>query len=249
MNHRSAYDEAYIQYKVTVDTDPSLTPVEPYWLDVRNCSADPIYNVPGTKGRGSTQVRSWDYRVPEAGRVVAGGGHVHGGARRLTLTEPDCEDREIARSVPTWGLPDHPFYNVRPVLHEPGPINMSGFGTPTGIPVAEGERLRLSSLYEDSQPHVRVMGIMVIFVASDPEVTERCGPLPDDVTTVKTDSPVAGAPSSPTRSRSPDSTTAARRSRSRHRPAGSSASSRARRSTSGTASSRARTSGWTAARG
>src|SRR5262249_8648501 len=46
MNHRSAADHAYIHYEVTVDTNNSLTPVTPYWLDVRNCRADPIYNVP-----------------------------------------------------------------------------------------------------------------------------------------------------------------------------------------------------------
>lgn len=189
MNHRSARDQAYIQYKVTVDTDPSLTPVKPYWLDVRNCLADPIYNVPGTGKRGSTHVESSDFALPEAGRIVGGGGHVHGGAYKLTLTEPGCGDRRIGQSLPTWGLRDHPFYNVRPKLHEPGPISMSGFVTPTGIPVAEGERLRLNALYDNSRPHVRVMGIMVVYVASDPQVTERCGALPDDVTTLKTDQP------------------------------------------------------------
>ena len=189
MNHRPDLDHAYIRYRITYDTDPSIQPVTPYWLDVRNCRADPIYNVPGTGGPGSTDVRSSDVVVHHAGRVVAAGGHVHGGARRLTLTEPDCGNREIGRSIPTWGLPGHPFYHVRPVLHEPGPVKMSAFNTETGIPVEKGQVLRLNSEYDNSQPHTRVMGIMIAYLAKDPAVSDPCGPLPDDIRNVRIDRP------------------------------------------------------------
>jgi plastocyanin len=182
MNHRSAPDNAFIQYTVTTDTDPAIERVEPYWLDVENCRADPIYNVPGNQGPGSTHVESMEFQMPEAGRIIAGGGHVHGGAYGLNLRQPDCGDRLIADSTPTWGNPEHPFYNVRPVLHEPGPINMTAFGTEAGIPVSQGERLRLDSVYDNSLPHVRVMGIFVMYVDPDPGVTEACGELPSDVT-------------------------------------------------------------------
>jgi plastocyanin len=181
MNHRATVDNAFIQYTVTTDTDPSIKAVDPYWLDVENCRADPIYNVPGNGEPGSTHVRSMEFEMPESGRIIAGGGHVHGGAYGLNITQPDCGDRVIATSVPTWGLPEHPFYNVRPVLHEPGPINMTAFGTQTGIPVAAGERIRLDAVYDNSLPHVRVMGIMPIFVAPDDTVTDPCGPMPTDV--------------------------------------------------------------------
>jgi len=188
MNHRATTDQAYIQYKVTVNDDPSLESVTPYWLDVENCQADPIYNVPGTKKKGSKHTQSWDFVAPEAGRIVGGGGHVHGGARTLTLTQPDCGDRKVGESLPTWGKSKHPFYNVRPVLHEPGPISMSGFQSQTGIPVAEGQRLRLNSLYDNSLPHVRVMGIMLVYVAPDPGV-QGCESLPGDVQTLETTQP------------------------------------------------------------
>jgi len=194
MNHRSTVDEAYIQYTVTVETEKELTAVDPYWLDVKNCQADPIYNVPGTDEKGSTHERSSDFTFPEAGRIVAGGGHVHGGARRLTLTEPGCDDREISRSVPTWGSPDHPFYNVRPILHEPGPINMSGFLSESGIPIAAGETVRLHSQYDNSRPHARVMGINVVYFAPDPSVTEKCGPIPEDIQEFGTTEPGKHAP-------------------------------------------------------
>ena len=139
MNHRKRTDTAYIQYRVTYDTAPK-TPVTPYWLDIENCKADPVFDIPGGKKRGSTTRRSSVWDVPASGRIVAGGGHVHGGAKQLDLkrTGPDCT---LYSSKPTWGSAKHPFYNVKPVLHEPGPINMSGFTSATGLPVAPGRAI------------------------------------------------------------------------------------------------------------
>jgi Stress up-regulated Nod 19 len=183
MNHRKALDDAFIQYSYTVSSAPQQ-PVTPYWLDEVNCRSDPIYNVRGTGPRGSRDVRTSDYVMPVDGRIVAGAGHVHGGARKLTLTQPGCGNRRIAESIPTWGYASHPFYNVRPILHEPGPVNMTAFGSETGIPVKAGTRIRLNAIYENSRPHVRVMGIFPIFVAEGPgidPVSGTCDPLPSDL--------------------------------------------------------------------
>jgi plastocyanin len=230
MNHRSASDHAFIHYEVTIDSNP-LKPVTPYWFDVRDCRADPIYNVPGVppaakkskrakkhkgakasaaskhkKGHGKkgkkkrkktraapTTDETHDITFAESGYLVAGAGHVHGGAIKETLTEPNCGNRQVAESDPTWGLSDHPFYNVRPILHEPGPINMSAFRSTTGLPVHAGETLRLNSIYDDSQPHVRVMGILIAYLAADPSVTQNCGPIPN-WEVLKTDQPGRGGP-------------------------------------------------------
>ena len=141
---------------------------------------DPVYDVPGGGGRGSVYRRSKTFAMPEAGRIIGGWGHVHGGAKALDLRRADCKGGGlIYRSRPTWGARSHPFYNVRPILHEPGPIAMSGFNSARGYPVAKGERLRLSSIYDDELPHTRVMGIYVVYVASDPSVG-RCGAMPGD---------------------------------------------------------------------
>jgi plastocyanin len=187
MNHRPVTDRAYIEYKYRVVSGADaqgMEAVKPYWLDVENCRADPIYNVKGTKKKGSTDTESSDAVIQESGYIVGGGGHVHGGARELNLTQPDCGDRQIGESLPTWGNRDHPFYNVKPVLHEPGPIAMSGFQSQAGIPVAAGERVQLNALYDNSLPHTRVMGISVIYVDPDPGVNQDCGPLPNDVKTL-----------------------------------------------------------------
>ena len=133
--------------------------------------------------------------MPRAGRIVAGIGHVHGGAKKLTLTKPSCGNQQIAESVPTWGDTSHPFYNVRPILHEPGPVHMTAFRSPTGIPVAAGETVRLNSIYDNSSPHTRVMGISQIYVDHNAAPPPACGPVPGDVETLG--SAVAGRSATP----------------------------------------------------
>jgi plastocyanin len=189
MNHKKLTDHAFIQWTVTYDTAPDLTPVKPYWLDVRNCQADPIYSVPGDGRPGSVYRQTYSLTMPESGRIVEGGGHVHGGGIDLTLSEPQCANRAIAKLVPAWGEPDHPFYHVYPVLHEPGPIAMSGFATAKGIPVVRGEKILLTANYDNSRLHDRVMGISLIYVAADPSVSDGCGPLPDDLLDYQTPLP------------------------------------------------------------
>ena len=161
MNHRSKTDRAYIEYTVRYDTKPQK-PVTPYWLDVKNCLFDPIYDVPGGRKKGSTHRKSYNWKVPESGRIVAGGGHVHGGAKDLSINRRRCE---LYASKPTWGSAKHPFYRVRPVLHEPGPINMSGFTSANGFGVRRGETIRLDSDYDARLLHTRVMGIFILYMA------------------------------------------------------------------------------------
>jgi plastocyanin len=64
-----------------------------------------------------------------------------------------------------------------PMMHEPGPTHMSRFESPTGIPVAAGDTLRLTAVYDNSIPHMRVMGIMLLFFAPG-AVADGCAPVP-----------------------------------------------------------------------
>jgi hypothetical protein len=194
MNHRIDLDSVLIRYRITWDSDPSLTPVVPVGFDASHLRQGLVYDVPGGGAPGSTDVRTMERPAPVSGRIVAGLGHVHGGAKDLVLSEPDCGDRVVYRSQPTWGLASHPFYHVRPVLHEPGPINMSRFTSAQGIPIVEGQRLKLTSNYDAERPHTRVMGLMVVYVAPDPSVTDPCGPLPGDVQTLRTKTPGRSSP-------------------------------------------------------
>jgi plastocyanin len=193
MNHRKVKDHAFIEWKVTYTTDP-LQDVHLYWLDVVNCHADPVFNVPGGGKPGSTYTKTTEITMPESGHIVAAGGHVHGGAEGLAISQPDCENRTIIRSVPAWGMPDNPFYHVRPILHEPGPIAMSGTLSAQGFPVAAGQRIRLTATYDNQYPHTRVMGIAGMYVAPSSGPVDGCGPLPSDAATFQTPLPHRTAP-------------------------------------------------------
>ena len=171
MNHHARAESVSVRYTVTYVTGETLTPVRPIWLDVHNCVTDPIFTVPGTGGKGSTYSRSADFRMPESGRLIAGGGHIHGGGISLDLADTTC-GAKLFRSLPTWGSVE-----PTPAMHEPGPTHMSRFASPTGIPVAAGDTLRLTAVYDNSGPHMRVMGIMLLFFAPG-AVADGCSPAP-----------------------------------------------------------------------
>ena len=84
-------------------------------------------------------------------------------------------------SRPLYGLPGHPYYRVLPVLHEPGPFATSWVTSATGIPVEQGERLRVTSLYDGERPHTRVMGIWHLYLAPGRSAPPAAAPLPADV--------------------------------------------------------------------
>src|SRR4051794_38726196 len=188
MNHRKTTDHAFIEWKVTYTTDP-VQDTHLYWLDVVNCHADPVFNVPGGGKPGSTYTKTAEITMPESGHIVAAGGHVHGGAQGLAISQPDCEDRTIIESKPAWGMPAQPFYHVRPILHEPGPIAMSGTLSGQGFPVAAGPRKRLTPTAADPYPHTRVLGVARHYVAPSSTPGDGCGPLPTDAATFQTSAP------------------------------------------------------------
>jgi plastocyanin len=160
MNHRQNELRGYVRYTVRYTTGETLAPVTPVWLDVRNCSGpDPVFDVPGTGKPGSTYTTASDFTMPRSGRLVAGGGHVHGGAARLELRNTTCGTTPFT-SEPTWGGPE-----PKPLLHEPGPAKMSSFTSAEGIPVAAGQKLRLAAVYDNGAPHARAMGIMILYLA------------------------------------------------------------------------------------
>jgi plastocyanin len=100
----------------------------------------------------------------------------------MKLLQERCDDREIVGSRPLYGLDDNIVYKVRPVLHEPGPINTSWLKTKQGIPVHKGEPIRVSGEYDGDRPHVRVMSVMHIYMARAKSVPAGCAPLPSDAT-------------------------------------------------------------------
>lgn len=170
MNHHDVGMKVSVRYTVRYVTGDSLAPVQPIWLDIHDCSSDPIFDVPGTGGKGSTYSRHVDLKMRMSGGLVTAGGHLHGGGIKLQLSDQTC-DRTLFTSLPTWGgqIP-------LPLMHEPGPSHMSSFASPLGIPVAAGSTLRLTAVYDNSRPHTRVMGIMIVYLA--PTLVTGCEPVP-----------------------------------------------------------------------
>lgn len=165
MSHTNTLQQAFVEYTVTVDTNPRLTPVTPYWIGAVRCTGDPIFNVQGTGRKGAVYEQTRRFAFPRSGRIVAAGSHLHGGALALVLSQPRCRWRSLVESRSRYGMPDHPYYHVLPVLHEPGPIATSWMTSATGVPVQAGDDLRIRAVYDAERSHVRVMGIMHVYVA------------------------------------------------------------------------------------
>jgi hypothetical protein len=64
MNHHSRVSTVQVRYTVRYAVGEELTAVKPIWLDVRNCRADPVFNVPGTGKPGTTYKQHADWVAP-----------------------------------------------------------------------------------------------------------------------------------------------------------------------------------------
>jgi len=171
MNHHASTSTVQVRYTVQYAVGETRTGVKPVWLDVRNCRADPIFNVPGTGGAGSTYAQHADWVAPESGVIVAGGAHIHGGGLSVDVTDPKCGS--VFTSYPIWG-----GIEPRPVMHEPGPVAMTVFSDAAGRPVQAGDTLRITATYDNSRPHVRVMGIAILYFAPRPVTSCSAYPSP-----------------------------------------------------------------------
>jgi plastocyanin len=192
MNHRAEARRIFVEYRVTVDPAP-LTPVRPYWLSVVPCLGDSQYTVQGA-GTGLHR-RMARLELPEGGRIVAVGGHLHGGGVGLRVGQPRCGDRVLAMARPAYAPADDPLYAVRPLLHEPDPKDMSWWQSAQGWPVVRGEPLKVTAIYDSTRPHMRVMGIAHVYVAQDAAAARNCAARPTDA--VELGAPFPGARSWP----------------------------------------------------
>jgi hypothetical protein len=132
--------------------------VKPVWLDVRNCTDDPVYDVPRQPAR-RVHKEVWPYTMPESGRFISMGGHLHDGGKRLVLRNATT-DSHIYTSKAIYGMRNEPWYLTQ----------MTGTSE-LGMPVAAGDDLVLTSVYDSRHRLTRrvswrdVMGIMVGYLA------------------------------------------------------------------------------------
>src|SRR4051794_29687864 len=180
MSHSVRSLRVRVEYRVTVASGVRLQGVVPFWVRANGCGSSTSYPVWGDGGAGSTDTRTYAWRVPFDARIVAVGGHLHGGSKDMWLSQPACADRRLLDTAPRYGMPEDLYYRARPVLHEPGPIDTRYFVSKTGIQVRRGETLRLTGTYDDANPHARVMAIMHIYVVPHAAGKASCPALPAD---------------------------------------------------------------------
>jgi len=186
MNHALARQRVRVEYRVQVVTGRRLEPVKPLWWRANGCNGT-SYDVTGGLAPGQPHVARHDWKAPFDARIVAAGGHLHGSALNMTVTQPRCGNRELVRHDPLYGRPDDRVYTLEPVLHEPGPIATGYFLSAAGVPVRRGEPLRVTGVYDGTRPHPGVMAITHVYLARErrgERPTQACPPLPADRRTV-----------------------------------------------------------------
>ena len=179
MSHSFQARNVYVQYTFAF-SKKRLTPVRPFWIRANGCvTTQPSYSVQ-TLSSGLDH-RTFHWTVPMNGRIVAAGGHLHGGAEHMSLTQPGCRDRKLLDTDPLFGPRTDLVYRIRPILHEPGPVGTRFFQSKTGIPVRKGEKIDLQADYNADYARARVMSIMHVYVAAGPAPKgPLCAPLPRD---------------------------------------------------------------------
>ena len=180
MRHRLGTRRVRVEYRVRIVTGRRLARVKPLWLRANGCSTHPSYEIFGEGPSGSTHRKEHLWRMPVSGRIVAASAHLHGSSSKMTIKQPRCDDRTLVDHRPLFGRPDDLVYRVRPLLHEPGPIATGHFLSKSGLPVRQGEPLRVTGIYDRSRPHSRVMAITHVYVAIDRNAPRRCAPRPRD---------------------------------------------------------------------
>jgi stress up-regulated protein Nod 19 len=154
MNMSGSATNVYLQYTLTYEpgaTAANSRPVTPYFLDVTGCGGS-TYDVPGTGGPNSTHLKTRTFTAPADGIAVFVGGHQHDGAQGIKL---------VRVKTGTVGCDSEPTFDDMQ--------SMDGFPAAMSScrihdQVVAGEQYRVESRYDNSMPHVDVMGIMLAYV-------------------------------------------------------------------------------------
>jgi hypothetical protein len=147
----------YIKYTLTYQPGANSTNtrgVVPYFMDITGCG-NAEFDVPGDGGPGSVYEKSKSWAAPTDGIAVFAGGHLHGGGMDITLKDEwsgaSCtmQAHYTDMTMPMPGMmtpPDHidpcPMHNV----------------------VMKGQQYTVTARYDNSQPLMGVMGIVLAYV-------------------------------------------------------------------------------------
>ena len=91
------------------------------------------------------------------------------------LSEPDCGDRELFTSRPLYGLPRRPVLPCTPGAARAGADQHERLPLPAGIPVAKGQRLKMTANYDNRYAAHARDGDHGRVLRPDAGVTNGCG--------------------------------------------------------------------------
>jgi hypothetical protein len=150
--HKDHEFDVYVKLTLgfTPASEATLTNVVPVWLDVDNCD-DSEYDVAKGSGDKPRSRTKWTYTMPEGGSFVTMAGHLHDYGLRLKLKNLTTGEQMFTSTA---------LYDERPEEK----WNLTGMTTYSGvpgIPVAAGDELQLTAVYDNAHAHDDVMGIMI----------------------------------------------------------------------------------------
>jgi hypothetical protein len=146
----------YIQYKVgyqTAATAANSRGVTPYFMDVTGCG-NSEFDVPGNGGPGSEYLKSKTWTAPNNGIAVFAGGHLHGGGMDITLHD----DTTGFQCIMTAHY--DPMMSGMDMMNFPKSID----SCPMHNQVVKGWPYTVTARYDNSQPDMAVMGIVLAYV-------------------------------------------------------------------------------------
>jgi hypothetical protein len=154
MNMSESPRTVYIQYTVSYlpTSDPAAArAVTPFFLDVTGCGTGAEFDVPGNGGPNSVYTKTRTITAPWSGLAVYTGGHLHAGGI----------DIKIAPTAnPSLGCTSVAHYDV------PEPMDFPSSISPCVQHdyVTGGSSYTLTARYDNSKPHMAVMGIMLAYL-------------------------------------------------------------------------------------
>lgn len=179
MNMSTATRTFYVQYTLGIQRGANASNtrfVTPFWSDARTCPAGTTWNVKGDGGPGSVETMTKAWPMPFDGYIVGVGGHLHDGG--LSVTTKHEDGTLICRNDATYS----------------GGMLDKISGCPVHDSVKKGEKVTVSSEYDNSFPHQDVMGMSVMYIWAGDQGTP---PTTTTTTTSTTTTTAPGASSNP----------------------------------------------------
>jgi hypothetical protein len=187
----------HVEYDITFTRNRStLRDVQPYWLDLANCSPAGTFAVPGGGEPGSIWQKSESFILPNLGVIVGVRSHMHDGGIDVTTTDPTgkviCRGTAVYDDGGGEGGHGHEHGGGTPDGHAAsGPrIKEIPFCANLNEAVAPGEKVTVTARYHNEQPLDDAMAKTIVYVSEVP-------PAPGSVTTTSRPRPPLPPPSVP----------------------------------------------------